>query len=266
MQGPLIPRKALLTALSLSISCGETQPQQGETLSPYIKEGTSAQDYPSACLIDIFDAKDRVVALCSGALIAPSLVLTAGHCTSGFPKFQVICPYLHQSSYGTGITHPNYRVGAGGSIAADSDDIGVIRLEQRIVMTQYPVVRATRLPDNTLVINIGRVLDGTPSRKELYKSSPVRVKDGKTINFPHDYVTVDKIQPGDSGGPTFLQGAAVPEIVAVNSGTGDGFAILGRTDVVYSWIRGQVVDAGGGALPPGYLPLTPRGPAIEKLP
>ncbi len=249
------PRLMLLST-TLLVSCGEGDPPpSGQTVAPYIKGGTLAQDYPASCLVDIYDAQNRLVALCSGAVIAPSVVLTAGHCTSGFSHFQVTCPYLHQQSSGSGITHPDYHVGPSGSVASDSDDIGLVVLDQRILMDQYPVVRSTRAPDGTSVVNIGRVLDGAPSRTDLYRSAAIQIKDGRTINFPHDYVSVDEIQPGDSGGPTYRVGSSPLELVAVNSGAGTDFAIFGRPDVVYPWFAAQVANAGGFGLPPGYPAL-----------
>ena len=50
------------------------------------------------------------------ALVAPSVVLTAGHCVAGFSSFRVSCPYLNQESPGSGEVHPNYKVGPSGSI------------------------------------------------------------------------------------------------------------------------------------------------------
>ena len=126
----------------------------------------------------------------------------------------------------------------------------------------YATLRRTQVPDDTLVVNVGRVLDGVPSRKELYRSAAIRVRDGKTINFSHDYVSVDKIQPGDSGGPTYRDGSKPPELVAVNSGAGDGFAVLARIDIVMSWITERVNQNGGFALPPGYQALTPQKPGL----
>ena len=45
--------------------------------------------FPAACLLDLFDAQNKLVALCSGAVIAPGVVLTAGHCVSGFATWQL---------------------------------------------------------------------------------------------------------------------------------------------------------------------------------
>jgi hypothetical protein len=226
-----------------------------------IKGGTPATEFSASCLVDIYDKNNKLVALCSGAIIAPSAVLTAGHCVSGFDHFLVTCPYRNQSSPGVGEQHPNYHVGPGGSISPTSDDLGLIYLEKRLSGVYAPL-RRTALPDDSLVVNVGRVLDGTPSKKELYRSTAIRVRDGKTINFPHDYVSVDKIQPGDSGGPTYRDGSKPPELVAVNSGAGDGFAVLARVDVVMAWITERVNAHGGFALPPGYLPLVPQPPDL----
>jgi secreted trypsin-like serine protease len=253
---------ALCAPVLLFAACGpETALSDDELTRADIKGGTPANDFPASCLIDIYDKNNKNVALCSGALIAPSAVLTAGHCVSGFDHYVVTCPYRNQTAKGVGEQHPNYHVGPSGSISPTSDDIGLIYLDRRLPGT-YATLRRTPVPDDTLVVNVGRVLDGVPSRKELYRSAAIRVRDGKTINFSHDYVSVDKIQPGDSGGPTYRDGSKPPELVAVNSGAGDGFAVLARIDIVMSWITERVNQNGGFALPPGYQALTPQKPGL----
>lgn len=250
---------SLLLMVSL-VGCGDDQ--EDLTSQFTIKGGSIAKDYPSACLIDIYDAsyKQRL-AFCSGALIAPGVVLTAGHCVYTNNAAHVICPFVNQDARGRGVPHPTYHPGVNGSVDPNSDDVGVILLNNRMAMTQYPAVRKTPTPINTLVVNVGRVLDGAASQTTLYKSAEISLQDGKLVKFPRSYAAKDKIQPGDSGGPTYLGGATgALEVVAVNSGVNEkeGYEVLSRVDLVYSWINGQVESWGGWSLPPGYQPITPQ--------
>src|SRR5262245_50831231 len=67
---------------------GERVPDDART--EYIKGGTEATAYPQAVLIDMDGGASGY---CSGSLIAPRLVLTAGHCAYGFGSFEVSAPY-----------------------------------------------------------------------------------------------------------------------------------------------------------------------------
>lgn len=257
----------LALSLGFGLTLAACGPDDRVSYMDEIKGGTPANEFPASCLIDIYDSENTLMALCSGALIAPGVVLTAGHCVSGFASFQVLCPYLDSTQYpGQGEAHPNYHAGKNRGVVGDSDDIGLVYLQTSIPMTRYPTVRATPLPDGSPVVNVGRVKDGVPSRSDLYRSTPVKIQRADSIGFTHDYMTADKIQPGDSGGPDYRSHPTEREVVAVNSGAGNGFEVLGRVDLVYKWIDSRVRSHGGWQLPPGYRGLTPPPPALRGRP
>lgn len=95
--------------------------------------------HPNVGLI-IFDDEDGPAWRCTGTLIAPDVVLTAGHCTDGAVAARVWFdeivegnpeyPYGGPSSTeGTPISHPDFYWGA----LSDPHDVGVVLLQEPVV-------------------------------------------------------------------------------------------------------------------------------------
>ena len=100
----------------------------------------------------------------------------------------------------------------------DEHDIGLVFLASPIQLQAYPLLAQKPLAAGAKVLNIGRIHHGQVSNSSLFVSKPVTVTPGSSLGFPYDYAAVDRIEPGDSGGPDVLPGAAPHTIVAVSSG------------------------------------------------
>lgn len=232
---------------------GGERPSDRPTLP--IVNGTEATDYAEAVQINMKQNGYQVSA-CSGAVIAPRLVLTAGHCIVGFDGWDVIAPYaggLQKSSSSQALVYDWTETGP--YVNPDMHDLGVIVLDSDIVLSVYPEIAKEGLPAGTEVLNIGRIRNGAIPDNTLYVSQPVPVYDGSEYGFPYDYAATEVIESGDSGGPVVLPSAPPRTIVAVNSGAGGGLQVLARTDLLHSWIAEQV-NAHGGAVPPDPDPPT----------
>ncbi len=210
---------------------------------------SSASAYPESALVDMYSAGASWPSkICSGAVIAPRVVLTAGHCVEGFVKWRITTPFAgNQTAYGTrGVTYDWAGVSSE-LVDPNKHDVGLVILDTPITLASYPLVAQTGVAEGTQIVNIGRIQDGTASSTALFVGAPVAVQNGSRVGYPYSYYSNEIIQSGDSGGPDELPGKTPHQIVAVNSGAGSGTQVLARVDLVYAWIDTQVKGNGGWA-------------------
>lgn len=215
------------------------------------------QHYPEAVLIDMNKPGETNFGwVCSGSLISPHVVLTAGHCVAGYSEFRVKAPGapgvpVVRSTRGV----TDYADRVDGSTNPDKKDVGAILLPEPIVLPAYPTLAAQPLPAGALIQNMGRIKDdqagqpghgalngGTISDTQLFIGRPVAVRSAAEIGFNFDYLTERTIQQGDSGGPCVVLGTH--EIVAVNSGGGRDIQVLARVDLVRDFAMSLIAQAG----------------------
>jgi hypothetical protein len=244
----------LCATLSCSASDGTREPSA--TTSSDIVGGSLATAYPESVLIDMPLTATTELA-CSGSIIAPQVILTAGHCItgegSGVPtKWVVTAPYAGNVPItASGTMVYDWVANPSGDVTPTLHDIGLVFLPTPIVLTTYPELAQSPVATNAKVDNIGRIDNGVVSFTNLYVSPSVDVTLGTSQGYPYSYIsTTDEIQPGDSGGPDEVPASSPHLIVAVNSGAAPSFEALARVDLLYTWIEQQIAAHGGGGATP----------------
>jgi Trypsin len=233
-------------------SSGELAEDTTAVIEPIIG-GTETTAYPEAALLSMRSAAGASYA-CSAVLIAPSVVLTAGHCVDGMVSWSVSVSGAHGSAASAtrGETFDWHENGAA-TVNPSHHDIGLVYLDRPIQIPAFPVLATAAVSDKTQVVDLGRI-DNAMLTNSFYKA-PVTVSDAAPIGYPFDYYGVDVIEHGDSGGPVFLP--STHTIVAVNSGAGTGVEVLARVDLLSAWIAqriatmGPAPEAGAGAVDGG---------------
>lgn len=240
----------------------------GEKVAQPIVNGSPATAYTEAALIntDTF--------ICSGAVIAPRIVLTAGHCVVDAASWTVVAPYASKQS-ATGTHSWTDYVATGESVNPATLDVAVIILDKAITLSSYPKLASAASAAGTQAINVGRIRNGQASFSGLFFGGAVTLQNGASYGFPNAYVSSEIIEAGDSGGPVYVGAGASRTIAAVNSGAGGGTQVLARVDLAYAKIQ-QLIAANGGsgggssagsasggssAPPPPVTPSPPTPPA-----
>ena len=210
----------------------------GAVIQPIIG-GVAASDYPEAAILNMRTARGATYA-CTASIIAPKVVLTAGHCVDGMASFDVFVGNSTQTSTSAETFDWNERGAT--QVNPNHHDIGLVYLSTPVKLAAYPTLASAALANGASAVNVGRIHNGITS--STWKAT-VTLGPGAAVGYPFDYASKGVIEQGDSGGPVFQLGTH--NIVAVNSGAGGGTQVLARVDLLLSWIQQRVAAHGGFA-------------------
>lgn len=227
---------------------------ESEQVSTPIVGGSKASSYPEAALLEM-STNGVVKGYCSGSVIAPQVVLTAGHCVAGFTGWSVSAPFLSQTAKASSAEVYDYKDDGSKNVNRDQHDVGLVFLDSPITVPQYPVLADAPLPAGSSVVTIGRIDNGKLSSSALFVSEPLTIASAAPV-YPYSYVSRQVIESGDSGGPVEVPGTTPHKLVAVNSGSGASMQVLARVDLLKSWITERIAAHGG----PGVAAPAPVAP------
>ena len=214
----------------------------GSSANTYgITNGQLDEDgHPYVGAIIFFDPSGNLLRSCSGALIAPRVVLTAGHCTSGaayalvsFEPEAINEPF---SSFTAGFvfTHPDFCIGCGQGLRFITHDVGVVTLLEDAPIADYAQLPSMGLVD-TLPKNTNVTIIGYGARQQTRGIPPhgwvdygVRYYAPSKLIPSNDVISEEFVKLtqspaqgkggvcfGDSGGPDFLGNTKI--ILSTNS-------------------------------------------------
>jgi hypothetical protein len=222
----------LLAGCTATDGAAPEEESEASEAQPIIN-GQSASAYTEAALVN------GPGYICSGAIIAPRVALTAGHCVHA-SSFSIKAPYANKSSRAS--RKWTEYVNTGETVNPNTKDVAVIILDTAINLPWYPPLAKEPVASGTKAINVGRIKNGAASSSALFFGKEVALY--PSSYFPFSYYSELVIQSGDSGGPVYTGTGLSRQIVAVNSGAGSN-QILARVDLVYDKIRTLIEQNGG---------------------
>lgn len=200
-----------------------------KSIGSKIIDGSACQSAASPVVAYEVQYSDSSVTGCTGTLVTPTRILTAGHCfeSVGLPVTAIAVSVGGQIVAGTTYAvHPSYREDV--SVLAIFNDVAVIGLDQAVSVATLPLVTSGPLVSGDVISIFGYGLDNNGDTGEL-RSGQMEVGN---VTSDHVFAAFNgegsNTCQGDSGGP------AVSSVVDGNGVARVGIAGLTSTGIASS--------------------------------
>jgi hypothetical protein len=183
---------------------GQGGAANGTNATPGTASAAAQLDEIVYVLIGSFNGGDGG-GFCTGTLVAKDIVLTAGHCvdTDRMADFSVVAPRAPNQPRVTASRVARF---AGDYDDPSSPDIGILKLDEPIVLPQY-----AQMTDVTSRVDAGQTVDAmavTRTAEEpeapLESSAVLKVSSAEDLGYEHGFQTSMFSIGGDSGAGLFL--------------------------------------------------------------
>ena len=246
-----------------------------------ISNGTPDGDaHPYVGLVRLYDEDGVSLGRCSGALLSPTVFLTAGHCASGASRadvyFQSTDAALGDPArLGNAVRAPEFD---GLVTFPNTSDVGVVVLDERVVLPggyaklaplgyldQYAKISKKKAAISFTAVGYG-LQDSHPvvvAAPDRYQATTLLVSlvnhntDGWNLRTSNNAVTGGTC-PGDSGGPFLVEGNTVVSVNSFSmSGHCSGADYSYRVDTEYAqdWLA-QFLEVRGASTPTAPRPVS----------
>lgn len=196
--------------------------------------------YPEAVLLDMVSAKGQKQ-FCTGVLVAPRVIATAGHCVLGFEEWAVEIPAAAPAARVQFARERALWDWGDPSCGTACLDLALLFLPEPVVVPRYAELAATGVEDGARAVTVGRVRNGMPLPHDTLLSAPFAVR-AAGAEYHADGALLEH---GDSGGPLFREGTHT--LLGVNAWKTSAPPLNGfqRFEAEVPTIRAQIEAHGG---------------------
>lgn len=236
------PRRLLVSTVGICLlGCGSPAPAPTTTESSIVEGAPDVDRFPATGLL-LLDGR----AVCSATLLAPDVLVTAGHCVEGGPRAFYTGPgaTMPPGSDPVDFGMQRYRItDYVRYVNADGDglpDIGMVRLDGPAGMAPAAISWTAPVADSECqLVGYGRRTDGLTGER--------RMASARVVDFTQTAIVVEGIDgiadSGDSGGGLYCSGSLVGSTWAKRDGATwptNRRAAYARFDAVADWMQERI--------------------------